>query len=480
VIVKSAMHNKAAESAIHAALPEPADLVVMHNKAIVTVFRLSGKRIVIGRSPDTDLCLDSRYVSWKHAVIDFDRSRAFVTDLCSRNCTLVNDKEIDKAVLSNGDIISIGLYTILYHVRGGNNPQIVASNDRIESADAYRILYETISQDPEMLIADADTVDVDEERLDTYGIDESFLPQPDAGEKTANPLRSFKIGSAAAATDSRDDNVQCDSMPTDKVLSLENIEAAARIAESEKRETLDVLEEKSGLALQLLTAELARVFEFRTVPIQEFMQMTPDFEMLSIAEARDRQCVIVRNDRRNLAIFCNPFDANLRPWLESRVPVVLDWALVSRGDLRAFISRHEQTMRAMDSAVRSADGHDHSGADQEDLSLASISKDSSPVVRLVHSTLYDALKASASDIHLEAGSAGLEIRYRLDGVLVHVATVNGVEIAEQVISRIKVMSELDIAPTRAARSIFVCQSCRVHLARTPCCVYWTSRRSPIK
>jgi general secretion pathway protein E len=70
------------------------------------------------------------------------------------------------------------------------------------------------------------------------------------------------------------------------------------------------------------------------------------------------------------------------------------------------------------------------------------------VVKLVHSTVYDALKIAASDIHLETGPTGLVIKYRIDGVLTAVGSVTGLELAEQVISRIKVMSELDIAERR--------------------------------
>jgi general secretion pathway protein E len=88
------------------------------------------------------------------------------------------------------------------------------------------------------------------------------------------------------------------------------------------------------------------------------------------------------------------------------------------------------------------------GALVEDLSFKTISEDTSPVVKLVHSTVYDALKIAASDIHLETGAAGLAIKYRIDGVLTLVGSVAGQELAEQVISRIKVMSELDIAERR--------------------------------
>jgi general secretion pathway protein E len=105
-------------------------------------------------------------------------------------------------------------------------------------------------------------------------------------------------------------------------------------------------------------------------------------------------------------------------------------------------------MRAMDSAINVAQPDADADGGFENLSLSSISQDSSPIVKLVHSTIFDAMRAGASDIHLETRAGGLVIRYRIDGVLLQIATVGGVETSEQVISRIKVMSELDIAERR--------------------------------
>jgi general secretion pathway protein E len=82
------------------------------------------------------------------------------------------------------------------------------------------------------------------------------------------------------------------------------------------------------------------------------------------------------------------------------------------------------------------------------LSFASVSEAASPAVKLVNSTLYDALKAGASDIHLESTAGGLAVKYRVDGVLDHAATVGGIELAEHIISRLKVLAELDIAERR--------------------------------
>src|SRR5258707_1093161 len=84
----------------------------------------------------------------------------------------------------------------------------------------------------------------------------------------------------------------------------------------------------------------------------------------------------------------------------------------------------------------------------EDLSLKTISEHASPVVKLVASTLYDALKSGASDVHIESSGSGLAIKHRIDGVLTQAGQAQGAEMAERIISRIKVMAELDIAERR--------------------------------
>jgi general secretion pathway protein E len=102
----------------------------------------------------------------------------------------------------------------------------------------------------------------------------------------------------------------------------------------------------------------------------------------------------------------------------------------------------------MDGAVEAAAKQTQGEGALEDLSLVSISEDANPIVKLVNSTLYDAMKAGASDIHIESRAKDLAIKYRIDGVLSQVAVLSGREHAEQIISRIKVMSELDISETR--------------------------------
>ena len=217
---------------------------------------------------------------------------------------------------------------------------------------------------------------------------------------------------------------------------------------SSGRPALDLLEERAGLGPAELTAALARAFDYRVVGSAELAALAPAFDLLSPAEAARRQCVLVHAASGLLAVIADPFDADLRAWLEVRIAGVLGWVLAPRAEIRAYVSRHEQSLRALDAALAGASTPGSVGSDVDNLSLASISQDASPIVKLVHSTLYDALRAGASDVHLESLANGMVVRYRIDGVLVQMASVTGAEVAEQVISRIKVMAELDIAERR--------------------------------
>ena len=70
-----------------------------------------------------------------------------------------------------------------------------------------------------------------------------------------------------------------------------------------------------------------------------------------------------------------------------------------------------------------------------------------PVIRLVNVTLLDALRAGASDVHVEPSATDVRVRYRLDGVLREMTRV-GRQYQAAVVSRIKIMAGLDIAERR--------------------------------
>jgi type IV pilus assembly protein PilB len=85
---------------------------------------------------------------------------------------------------------------------------------------------------------------------------------------------------------------------------------------------------------------------------------------------------------------------------------------------------------------------------EEVLSIDKIQADASPIIRLVDSAVFDALNRRASDIHIETRDTEVVIKYRIDGVLQPAMNPIAKEHHATIISRIKVMAELDIAEKR--------------------------------
>jgi general secretion pathway protein E len=214
------------------------------------------------------------------------------------------------------------------------------------------------------------------------------------------------------------------------------------------RSALDMLTETTGRAPAELARALAAALDYRYVGGDELSMLEPAFDVLPPSEATRRCCAVLRTPAGLLAVVADPFDSALRSWLETRTPEVLEWAVAVAHELANFIARRAEALRAIDAVLSQAEAEGATSTGPDNLSYVSISEDASPIVRLVHSTVYDALRAGASDIHLESTAKGLTVRYRIDGVLVNIASVSGMAVAEQVISRIKVMSELDIAERR--------------------------------
>ena len=85
---------------------------------------------------------------------------------------------------------------------------------------------------------------------------------------------------------------------------------------------------------------------------------------------------------------------------------------------------------------------------EEILSVENVSADTSPIIKLVNSTILDALTRRASDIHIETAQEGVIIKYRIDGVLYKATDPIDSHFQGPLISRLKVMSELDISERR--------------------------------
>jgi len=224
--------------------------------------------------------------------------------------------------------------------------------------------------------------------------------------------------------------------------------AAARAAAGRRR-VVDVLEERLALDPDTFTDRVGLTARMPVMRMDELRRMTPAFDVLPFNECSQRGCALLRDATgEHLLAVDDPFSNELTAWAGERLALPFAWRLVHRGDLVAYLASHEETLRALDAVQADVTV---SGAERdrvEDLSLKAINDESSEVVRLVRSTLRDALKIGASDIHLETVAAGLIIKFRIDGILTQIKAIQDMQQAEQAIARVKVLAELDITERR--------------------------------
>jgi len=117
-----------------------------------------------------------------------------------------------------------------------------------------------------------------------------------------------------------------------------------------------------------------------------------------------------------------------------------------------ILKKTEQSKRVLEEASEGFTldviREDESGEETISIDKLTAAGDISPIIRLVDTTIFTALQRRASDIHIETGDDSVAIKFRIDGVLTQAMPPIGREHHSTIISRIKVMSELDISERR--------------------------------
>ena len=118
--------------------------------------------------------------------------------------------------------------------------------------------------------------------------------------------------------------------------------------------------------------------------------------------------------------------------------------------IQSILKKSESSQRVLEEAAEGFQlkvlKEEESG--EENLSVERLTSDISPIIRLVDSTIYTAIQRRASDIHIETGDDSVHVKYRIDGVLQPAMRPIPKEFHSPIISRVKVMAELDIAEKR--------------------------------
>ncbi|MDC8785699.1 GspE/PulE family protein [Roseateles koreensis] len=175
-----------------------------------------------------------------------------------------------------------------------------------------------------------------------------------------------------------------------------------------------------------------------------------DFEAWPQAQAqRWRAVLAVGAQGRQMLLGERDGDAMLLQSVEARLQRPVRWLRCDSAAITHWLGAGEADFRALSDVEESVlDGDVSAQGAAQELSALMMSEQASPVVRLLNAILYDALQDGASDVHIECTLRGASVRFRVDGVMSMVRTVEGASVAEQLVSRLKVMAELDIGERR--------------------------------
>jgi type IV pilus assembly protein PilB len=176
----------------------------------------------------------------------------------------------------------------------------------------------------------------------------------------------------------------------------------------------------------------------RTIPLEMMLH----YQFLPL-EAHDHQLVIVVGD---------PTDLSRLDELEMKLDRQLIIRVAPPSQVRDFLKKTEPSQRVLDEATEEfrLDVIRDEEAGGEGLSLEHLveERDVSPMIRLVDSIIFAGLERRASDVHIESRDNSVVVKFRIDGVLQQAMAPLAREFQSNLITRIKVMAELDIAERR--------------------------------
>ena len=213
--------------------------------------------------------------------------------------------------------------------------------------------------------------------------------------------------------------------------------------------TLDaILSQQTGLSPNDILTTLGQTFHYSVCQLAGGCDPTPALDVLGLPDCRRLFALVMTRQGKHVLLFVNPIDDDVQRLADAKGIDIRARELVLESDLMLILERLEAAACALPDALGQVLSEASRQSGVEEISLSRIDETASPVIRLINSTLFDAMGAGASDIHLEAAASGLVVKYRIDGVIVEAGRVAGAELNEQAISRVKVMAELDITERR--------------------------------
>ena len=203
--------------------------------------------------------------------------------------------------------------------------------------------------------------------------------------------------------------------------------------------------------------ELARRYRLAFVELLPADKESPvDYELFNEIPVdlmvRHQFLPLKRDDKGLHIAMADPADLDRLDELAGALRARIVPYVATAGTIELILRRGDATQRVLQEAASgfriSLVRETESGEEVLDLDRLATDSDMSPIIKLVDTIIYNAMESRASDIHIETRDTEVQVKYRIDGALY--AKVDPIDLAyhQTLISRIKVMSELDIAERR--------------------------------
>src|SRR5881392_1298597 len=217
-----------------------------------------------------------------------------------------------------------------------------------------------------------------------------------------------------------------------------------------EEDTAEVTAEERS-AEEAAARRLAERYRFEFLDMHEFRIDQELFRSIPADLMLRYGFVPYRRDGKTLVIVVSdPTDLPMIDELGVLLATPIKVTVGARSAIESILKKSESSQRVLEEATESFQlqllKEEENG--DESLTVERLTSDISPVIRLVDSKIYTAIQRRASDIHIETQDDAVYVKYRIDGVLQPAMRPIAKQFHSSIISRIKVMAELDIAEKR--------------------------------
>lgn len=222
------------------------------------------------------------------------------------------------------------------------------------------------------------------------------------------------------------------------------LEAGARLGEQ--------LIHNGQLTAEQLAEALAEQTSLDYVDLKQFTVSNELFDLIPATLAYQYSVVPVRRENGVLHVaIADPFDLSIVDKMERISGLQVRLLLCSQDAISDTLKRSEGSsavLKDVSEEFRLDIVKENELGEEQTVSLETIGDDKSPVIKLINTIMLAAIQKRASDVHIETYENGIVVKYRIDGVLYSAMDLLSREHHSAMVSRLKVMAELDIAEKR--------------------------------